>query len=113
MPKQPEQEAELVGGEEAQKESPTQGYVDKMAKDDGKKPKAAQSSPNGSTATLNGVNYKKNEQGAWQRLTKTNNVQSVAAGKDIPELEKQAAAQKAEKDAGWKKTGAAKTTKKY
>jgi len=37
------QDAEIVGGEEAQKESPTQGYVDTMAKDDGKKAEAYQS----------------------------------------------------------------------
>lgn len=112
---QPEQEAEIVDNEQKQNTGGTPEIArDAMEQQFGpSKDQTTQTSPNGSTASLNGVNYKKNEQGTWQRLTKTGDVQSVAAQKDIPELEKQAAAQKAQQDAGWKQTGAAKKTKTY
>jgi hypothetical protein len=46
--------------------------------------------PNGSVATIQGVNYKKNDEGIWQRLRANGSVQSVAAGNLIPSLEQAA-----------------------
>jgi co-chaperonin GroES (HSP10) len=83
MPKQPEQEAELASGEEAQKESPTQGYVNAMAQTDGGN-KTQESKPE---VKIGDTTYRKEGTG-WAVVGKTGNTGGMVPKANQAEIDK-------------------------
>jgi hypothetical protein len=122
------QDAEVVGGEETQKESPTQGYADVLGQQDGKKPEAYQSttpagqSVQASENDLKGSGaiqkkpYAKKEDGWYIGATKVGD-QKAKILDDLWKKQNKGTQQSSSTSTGnnsdWKQTGAGKVTKTY